>query len=148
MCYFVGVSWLRWGRWKTRTPHGLTRTWRQKRLYEVLPMWPGLLGCLLYHQDHLQSRGTLLHRPGEGRCDEGDVFLLAIWLYCLSHKAYTEQHQMAMSLQVIWTSRLWAVWKQRSVVWRPLCSSSLTKPYLPLPNTAVILPSATQHTNF
>lgn len=89
MSYFVGVSRLRWGRRKTRTPHGLTRTWRQKRLYEVFPMWPGLLGRLLYHQDHLQSRGTLLHRPGEGRCDEGDVFLLAIWLYCLSHKAWT-----------------------------------------------------------
>lgn len=146
MSYFAGVSRLRWGGRKTRTPHGLARTWGRKRLYEVFPMWPWLLGCLLYHPDHLQSRGTLLHRPGEGRCDGGDAFMLAIGLYCLSHKAYTERHRM--SSQVIWTSRLWAVWKQRSAAWRPRCSSSPTKPYLPLPNTAAILPSATQHTIF
>lgn len=114
----------------------------------MFPMWPGLLGRLLHNQDHLQSGGTLLHRPGEGRCGDwgwwsGTTFIFT----AVSRRNYTEQHPTVVSLQVMWTSRLWAAWRQRSVEWRPRCSSLPTKPYLPLPNTAATLLSATQHTD-
>lgn len=59
---------LRWGKEAGRAAHGVSGIRSRGGASGVLPLWFRLLGCLLHDWNQMQSRGALLHRPGEGRC--------------------------------------------------------------------------------
>lgn len=152
--HLVKVSFLlRWEKGAGRAAHGINGIWGRGRFAHVFQMWPGLLGCLLCHRNQLQPRGAVLHGPREGRWVGSVCSFLCKFiesLLILYHLPWDVTHSpLILSPQpIFWMLRLWVVWRQKSATWRLQWSSSITKPSLSWPDTAVTHPSATRLTRF